>query len=439
MVVGKEETLFLLHIKTKSMSNTFRNNKGELVIGHAHANALVKKFGTPLYVYHGEGFIKNYKLFEKSLKSLNVKIHYSVKSNSSLALLSLLSKEGAGADIVSIGEMQRALKAGIKPSDIVFSGVGKTEDELIEAISKEIGQINAESSFEVDKIIELSNRLQKKTRVALRVNLNIDANTHKKISTGKKENKFGIPIDNKIAEKLYKKISSSKNIIPSGLAIHIGSQLQNLDPFKNAYLTILKFADYLSSKGYDVPILDLGGGLGINYEKILDPDFFEYGNLVKKIFSKTKYKLCFEPGRSISANNGILLTKVINVKKTKEKRFIIVDSAMNDLIRPTLYNAFHVIEPIYKNYYNIGPADIVGPICETGDFFAEDRMMPNVKENDILAIFSTGAYGASMMSNYNSRPEASEILIYKKKSYVIRPRRNINELLSNELNPFVKD
>ena len=418
------------------MSERFRNNKGDLIIGNVNAASLVDEFRTPLYAYCGEGILNNFKNFSKSLGSLNFNIYYSVKANSSMAILSLLAKEGAGADIVSVGEMHRALRAGILPSKIVFSGVGKTDEELREAIKNKIGQINIESCFELNKIVQLSENLNKKVNVAIRVNIDIDAKTHKKIATGKEDTKFGISIKNNDAENLYKKISIHKNLIPSGLAIHIGSQINDISLFKKAYLSIFQFAEYLKGKGLNVPNLDLGGGLGIDYKNLNDPNFIEYGKLVKDIFSGKDFKLGFEPGRCISANNGILLTKVIGIKITNKKRFIIVDSAMNDLIRPTLYNSFHLVEKISKKNEPLSAADIVGPICETGDFFAENRMMPDVKEGDTLAIFSVGAYGASMMSNYNTRPEAAEVIIFDNKPFLIRARKSIDELLSYEVNPF---
>ena len=398
---------------------------------------LADKYKTPLYVYDGDQILKNLLAFQAAVSSLDSKVHFAVKANSSIAILSLLSTAGAGADIVSGGELQRAINAKIDPNDIVFSGVGKTDDELLLAMHNRIGQINVESGAELERIAALSSTHNFKCAVALRVNVDVDPGSHEKISTGQNSTKFGIPIIDGQAEAYYEKIASHPNLIPSGLAVHIGSQLTNLAPFQEAYIELLKFADYLSNKGLEVSCLDLGGGLGIDYEEISQPHFAGYGKLVESIFGNTKYKLGFEPGRAIVGNCGSLITKVIYVKQGVDKRFIIVDAAMNDLIRPTLYEAFHRIDSLKEKRDNIGVADIVGPICETGDYLARGRQMPMVEAGDYLAVRSVGAYGAVMMSNYNTRPEAPEILCYQGKVHLIRPRRTVEELMKMEINPFL--
>ena len=295
-------------------------------------------------------------------------MHYAVKANSSLGVLGLLAQQGAGADIVSGGEMKRALIAGIAPDKIVFSGVGKTDDEIRAALQAGIAQINVESATELRHISQIAAEKERQAPVALRVNVNVDPGSHAKISTGQRSTKFGIPVADGEAAMLYRQLCSDPNLIPRGLAVHIGSQLRKLDPFERAYQELLALADMLRAEGLDVPMLDLGGGLGVDYEEDKTPDFVAYGQLVTRIFASREYKLGFEPGRSIAADNGVFLTRTLFVKKGENKRFIIVDGAMNDLIRPTLYEAFHRIEPVSQPQPEIGLADIVGPVCETGDY-----------------------------------------------------------------------
>ena len=272
--------------------------------------------------------------------------------------------------------------------------------------------------------------------VALRVNVNVDPGSHAKISTGQSSTKFGIPVATGEAAALYRKVCADPDLIPRGLAVHIGSQLRHLAPFEQAYQELLLLADSLRADGLDVPILDLGGGLGIDYETGTAPDFDAYGQMVTRIFANRAYKLGFEPGRSIAADNGVFLTRTLFVKQGEDKRFIIVDGAMNDLIRPTLYEAWHRIEPVGPVQPATGKADIVGPVCETGDYLGQGRNMPDVGEGDVLAVFSAGAYGAVMMSTYNTRPEAAEIMVHDGQVHVLRSRRTVEDLLACEDNPF---
>ena len=418
-------------------TETSRGVPDESVLSSEVLIELADEYKTPLYVYDGDQILKNFSAFQSAVSSLNSKVYFAVKANSSTAILSLLSEAGAGADIVSGGELQRAMNANISPDDIIFSGVGKTDDELLLAMHNKIGQINVESGAELDRITALASSYNLKCSVALRINVNVDPGSHEKISTGQNSTKFGIPLIDGQAEAYYQKVSSNPNLIPSGLAVHIGSQLTNLAPFQKAYSELVDFAEHLRSKRFEVPCLDLGGGLGIDYEEIAQPDFTGYGKMVERIFSNTEYKLGFEPGRAIVGNCGILITKVIYVKQGVDKRFIIVDAAMNDLIRPTLYEAFHRIDSLTGHRENKGTADIVGPICETGDYLARGRQMPMVEAGDYLAVRSVGAYGAVMMSNYNTRPEPSEILCYEGKVHIIRPRRTVEDLLKMENNPFL--
>lgn len=393
---------------------------------------LAQQYGTPLYVYSGAGFIHSYQQYVHALAGLKTQIHYAVKANSALGILQLLAQQGAGADIVSYGEMQRALHAGIPAEKIVFSGVGKTDFEIRAALEAGIGQINAESDSEIRHIGKIATEMGVQAPVCLRVNVNVDPKSHAKISTGQKSTKFGIPVDDGQAERLYAEISAHQAIRPVGLAVHIGSQLTSLEPFETAYQELLGLADRLREAGFDVPILDLGGGLGVDYHTHTPPDLTRYGEMVTRIFANRGYQLGFEPGRSIAADNGVLLTSVIYNKATDEKRFVIVDAAMNDLIRPTLYEAHHDIASLAEREPHPLPADIVGPVCETGDYLGLGRNLPDVQEGDILVVRSAGAYGAVMMSNYNTRPEAAEILIHDGKTHVLRPRRTVDELLSLE-------
>ena len=412
------------------------NEDGQLLADGLSVAELAQEFGTPLYIYSAAGFIDYFQSFKKAVAPVGGKVHYAVKANSSLAILSLLAKEGAGADIVSGGEMMRALAAGIAPANIVFSGVGKSDDEIRLALSKNIGQINAESLAEIKRIEAIASEWGLTAPVAIRVNPDVDPKSHEKISTGQKSTKFGIPIAGGIAEDIYSYISESASMRPAGLAMHIGSQITDLAPFKEAYETLLALASRLRAKGYEVPILDLGGGLGIDYEGDSRPDFKAYGALIEEMFADCDYQLGFEPGRSIAADNGILVTSVLYTKPADDKQFIIIDAAMNDLIRPTLYDAHHRIEPVHMSNREQHISDIVGPVCETGDYLAKGRMMPDCEAGELLAVFNAGAYGAVMSSYYNTRALTAELLIHDGEVHLIRPRKSVEDILKDEINPF---
>ena len=400
------------------------------------ADELAREFGTPLYVYSADGFLDYFNAFQKAVAPVNGKVHYAVKANSALAILSLLADAGAGADIVSGGEMQRALAAGIAPADIVFSGVGKSDDEIRLALARNIGQINAESLEEIQRIEAIAEEWGLKARIAIRVNPDVDPKSHEKISTGQKSTKFGIPIAGGQAEQIYRHIHDSPSLENAGLAVHIGSQLTDLAPFKDAYEILIELAERLRSDGMSVPSLDLGGGLGVDYDGESRPDFAAYGKMVEELFSGLNYKLGFEPGRSIAADNGILLASVLYTKPAEDKQFIIVDAAMNDLIRPTLYEAHHRIEAAQQSNRGLEIADIVGPVCETGDYLARGRHMPVLEQGELVAVFNAGAYGAVMASNYNTRPLPAEVLIHNGTAHCIRARKTIDELLADEVNPL---
>ena len=393
----------------------YKNNN--LFCEHISLEEISFEFGTPIYVYSGASIEDAYSQLSSSISDTNTEINFALKANSTLGILSLLSKLGAGADIVSGGELVKALHVKINPQKIVFSGVGKTTEEIKLAIKNGIKQINAESYREIENIISIANELNTKVPVAIRVNPNISVKTHEKIATGSNDTKFGLPIEE--TANIYKRLSSEKNIKTMGLAIHIGSQIFDMNEFKLAYLNILSVANSLRQEGFKVPNLDLGGGLGVDY-KIANINFVDYGKTISDVFKGHNYGLSIEPGRSLVANSGILLTKVIYLKKTKSKNFIIVDGAMNDFIRPTLYNAHHNVEPVNLSKGGLEKFDIVGPICETGDYFAKDVLLSKPKEGQFLAIFSTGAYGSVMSSNYNSRVPANEVLIHNGKVHRLK-------------------
>ena len=391
--------------------------------------------GSPLYVYSGDGIRDDYRRFAAAVAPVDGSVHFALKANSALGVIGLLARHGAGADIVSSGEMARALAAGIPAEKIVFSGVGKSAEEIGAALDAGIGQINAESPQEVEAISQIATARGLQAPVALRVNVDVAPKTHAKISTGQRSTKFGVSTSQNEAADLYRKMAADPHIRPAGLAVHIGSQILELDPFERAYSALLSFGTALRDEGLEVPVLDLGGGIGVDYQDGTPTDFTAYGELVSRLFAGNGFQLGFEPGRSIVANNGVLLTRVIYVKDGDNKRFAIVDAAMNDLLRPTLYEAHHDIRPVGPEGAIEGPADIVGPVCETGDYLGLDRMMPSLAAGDCLAVMSAGAYGAVMASSYNTRPPAGEVMVLDGEVHILRRRRDVAELLAEEIIP----
>ena len=412
-----------------------RLDNGELGVDGLPLSQIAADHDSPLYVYSGASIRDAYRDFAAAVAPVNGKVHFAMKANSALGILALLAREGAGADIVSGGELSRALAAGMPASDVVFSGVGKSRSEIEQALVANIGQINAESPAEVAVISAVAASMGVVAPVALRVNVDVDAKTHAKISTGQRDTKFGISTDQNEAANLYRVMADDPHIEPSGLAVHIGSQLRDMAPFETAYTALLALGSALRADGLDVPLLDLGGGVGVDYDHASPTDFSAYGAMVKKIFDKTGFKLGFEPGRSIVANSGILLTKVIFIKDGDNKRFVIVDAAMNDLLRPTLYEAHHTIIPVKAPGPDVGMADIVGPVCETGDYIGRDRMMPELASDDLLAVLSAGAYGAVMASAYNTRPPAGEVLVLDGQVHELRAKRSVESYLAEESIP----
>tara|TARA_A100001011_G_scaffold361446_1_gene409564 strand:- start:1093 stop:2178 length:1086 start_codon:yes stop_codon:yes gene_type:complete len=355
-----------------------------------------------------------------------------MKANSNLSIIKLLLNKGSGIDVVSGGEIERAISAGAKGKDIIYSGIGKTDEELNYAIESKVHCINVESQSELIRINDISKSLGVKQNIAIRINPDVDAKTHIKITTGKAENKFGIEYD--YTESIYKIAADLKNINIAGISVHIGSQITSLKPFKKAYTIMYDIIKNLRSIGHKIDHVDLGGGLGVSYtteENI--PTFKEYANLIQSIFGNADIKVYIEPGRLLVANSGLLITKVTDVKTTTQKTFIIVDAAMNDFIRPTLYGSYHEILPIKNNLGTSNKVyDIVGPICETGDYFAKNRKMNSVKIGSIIAIKSVGAYGSVQSSNYNSRPQIAEILVKDDKYEIIRERVEVKDLIKQE-------
>ena len=408
----------------------YRNSTQEICVQGIPVSDLAHKYGTPLFIYDCGLMKERYSTFLDTVANVRGNIHYAVKANDALAIISFFAKLGSGADIVSIGEFEKCVAAGMSPQKIIFSGVGKENSEIEVALKNNILQFNIESPEELDDIHKVASKLKLTANICLRVNPNIAPNTHRKISTGEKETKFGINFKN--VNSIYKKLHQLDYINPVGLAVHIGSQIFDFNFFYQAYLNLKNLADELVNSGYHVPTLDLGGGIGINYDSNTAPNFSNYKTILTDLFANTDYKLSFEPGRSLIAEAGILVTKVIRNKKTKDKNFIIVDAAMNNLIRPTLYEAFHNIEPIKKSNKSMILSDIVGPICETGDYIALDRKINHVDKNELLAIRTTGAYSSVMRSNYNTRPDAKEVIIYDKKEFLMREPETVKELILKE-------
>ena len=400
--------------------------KSNLYIENIPIKKIARKFGTPSYCYSLNKLKSNIKNFKNHFKSINPIICFSVKSNSNLQILKEIKKMGMGADVVSKGEMIMALKAGISPKKIVFSGVGKTYDELKFAIDKKILLINSESESEISEIEKISKIKRKKIDIGIRLNPNIDSRTLKKISTGKKEDKFGLTKYNFL--KIIKKYKNSKNLNLKCLSVHIGSQITNHMP----YIKMLKVIESIIKKSnYNFDFIDLGGGMGIKYNnKTKKLDYKKYYIAIKKFLKKYKTKIIFEPGRSIIADCAILLTKILYIKKTNNINFIILDAAMNDLIRPALYGAEHKIIPSIKNNKIVKKKhEFVGPICETTDKFLSVDKFQILREKEILSICDVGAYGMVLSSNYNLRTKPSEILINKSSIKIIRKRQKLNNII----------
>jgi len=414
----------------------FLFRKNNLYCEDIRVEDLAKRFATPLYIYSYRTLINHFIKLRQAFKTINPLICYSVKANSNLAILRALVRKGAGLDIVSGGELYRALKVGCNPRKIVYASVGKTEKEIEEAIRRGILFFNVESLPELETINRIAIRLRKNTRVAIRINPDVEPKTHKYITTGKLTNKFGIDLQSARQILLMRGVFSNINIL--GVHIHIGSQITEASPYVAAIKKVVSFILSLKNEGIDIRYLNIGGGLGIIYDKEAPQTAKNFAQKILPILNKTKLKIIMEPGRFICGNSGILVTKVLYIKSTPKKKFVIVDSGMNDLIRPSLYEAYHNILPLRLNRAGGNlkeKVDIVGPICESGDFFAKDRFMPSLREGEYLAIMSSGAYGFSMASNYNSRRRPMEVMVNKNKVTVIRNRETYEDLSRNEIIP----
>ena len=403
---------------------------------------LAARYGTPLYVYSASMVGERYEEFDAAFQEQSHTICYSVKANSNLTILRLLARKGCGFDVVSGGELERVLTADRKAAkNVVFSGVGKTREELTAALKAGIMLFNVESESELSTLAECAERLRKRAPVALRVNPDVAAETHPYISTGLRKHKFGVPIG--VARALYAQASNAKFLAVRGVSVHIGSQITDVAPFGEAMARVAELVRELRTDGHRIDYIDAGGGLGIAYEKAGTLDFSAgvaaYARALAEPLRGLKVHLLLEPGRSIIGPAGVLVTAVIYRKENDGKRFLVVDAAMNDLIRPSLYGAYHEIVPVALNGASAEPqspnevTDIVGPICETGDFFARDRELPVVGEGSLLAILDTGAYGMVLASNYNTRPRPAEVLVKGKSAKIIRRREKVSDLLRAEL------
>jgi len=416
-------------------SPEFHYANGRLHAERVALDAIAEAVGTPVYCYSSGAMRRTYNNYMRAFKGLDAKVCYAVKANGNLAVIRTFAAEGAGADVVSEGEFRKALAAGVPAEHIIFSGVGKTEAELEAALTNGITQINVESEPELDMLSMAARRTGVTARVSLRINPDVDARTHEKISTGRKENKFGIDLGRVVAA--YARAEALEGLEPDGLAVHIGSQLTDVEPFERAFKTVAYLVGTLRAAGHTVERLDLGGGLGIAYDEAPGPSLDDYARVVRETVGNLGCSLTFEPGRSLVGNAGVLLTRVILVKEGASRRFIVTDAAMNDLKRPALYGASHVFAPVTEPAPDAetAPVDIVGPVCETGDTFATERPLPPVITGDLLAICSAGAYGAVMASTYNARLLVPEVLVDGARFAVVRPRQTYDEMLRQDVIP----
>lgn len=411
-------------------TNTFTLKNATLHAENVALSQIVESYGTPCYVYSKSALTEAYRQFNAGFKGSNHLVCFAVKANPSLAILNLFAKLGAGFDIVSGGELARVLAAGGDPKKIVFSGVGKTEAEMQAALDAGIFCFNVESSSELSRLNDVANFMGKVAPVSLRVNPNVDAKTHPYISTGLKNNKFGVAYED--ALDIYLQAAAMPNIAVHGVDCHIGSQITQLSPFLDAFDRVLALVDTLEKNGIHIQHIDAGGGIGICYDDETPPAFDTYATAMLAKLGQRNIKLVFEPGRALVGNAGVLLTKVEYLKLTEAKNFAIVDAAMNDLMRPALYDAYHAIQAVQPREAKAVNYEIVGPVCESGDFLGHDRSLA-LQEGDLLAIMSAGAYGMSMSSNYNTRPRAAEVMVDKDQCHLIRKRERIEDLFATDI------
>jgi diaminopimelate decarboxylase len=415
--------------------HNFEYRQGELYCEQVPISQIAKEVGTPCYIYSHATLTRHFQAYDRAFKDIPHIIAFAMKANSNLAILRLMAKEGSGVDIVSGGELFRALKAGVPPSKIVFAGVGKNAEEIRDALKADILMFNVESSAEIHAINDVAASVGKKARVALRINPDIDPKTHPYISTGLKKSKFGIAADRALEE--FKRASSLGHIEVVGVHAHIGSQLTEVTPFVESLKKVVALVGTLKGQGINIQYLNVGGGLGITYSDEKPPLPQDYADAISPLVKDLNLTLVMEPGRVIVGNAGILVTRVLYEKVGEAKRFVIVDAAMNDLIRPSLYSAYHEIRPVFELLLHRPKhaVDVVGPVCESGDFLAKDRLLSEVKPGDLLAVMSAGAYGFVMASNYNSRPRVPEVLVKDGEIHVIRARETYDDLVRGESVP----
>ncbi len=421
----------------------FKYNKGELFAEDVSVEKIAVGAGTPVYIYSKATMLDHFEKLKKAFAKLDTTICYSIKACGNINILKILADAGSGFDIVSGGELYRAQQAGADMKKTVFAGVGKTDEEILAALKAEIGYFNIESEAELENLINLAKQAGKKTKAALRVNPDVDPKTHKHITTGTKETKFGVDIER--AEKVFEQYGKNDYVNLCAIHVHLGSGGKTIDPYCEAIKKVLPLIDTLRGKGFKIEMIDLGGGYGADYQTGTVPTAADYANGIVPLLKDKNLKLVLEPGKSIMANAGILLTKVLYLKQGGSKKFVIVDAGMNDLIRPWLYDAFHFIWPARVeerfsflkrtdklDIKGLEFVDIVGPICEGTDFFAKDRAIPPVKRGDLISIFTAGAYGFTMASNYNARLLPAEVLVDGKNFKVIRKRQNYEEMVAPE-------
>ena len=413
------------------MTIEYKNN--DSFIDGISLKKIAGDFGTPCFIYSHNDLVKNFSEIKNVFASEKRKVFYSVKANSNLSILKVLLELGAGFDIVSLGELERVIKIGAQPEKIIYSGVGKSEEEIIRSLEYGIHCFNVESFSELERINSIAAKLNKVAPVSIRINPNIDPGSHEFISTGVETTKFGINLKNMMDAFIY--ANNEKSIELLGIDYHIGSQIESLDPFKEAIISVKKIVDQLKENNINIKLIDMGGGLGINYQNNDAPSLNDFGKTINQVINDNElsdYDFIIELGRSIVGNVGYILTSVEYIKKDSEKNFVIVDAGMDNLIRPALYGAWHDIRPITDNKEQNILCDIVGPVCECTDFLGKDRQL-SVQQGDLLIISSCGAYASSMASNYNSRPKPSEIMIKNGEMHIISRKEKINDLFSREI------
>tara|TARA_B100000287_G_scaffold130141_1_gene122210 strand:- start:1690 stop:2940 length:1251 start_codon:yes stop_codon:yes gene_type:complete len=413
------------------MTIEYKNN--DSFIDGISLKKIAGDFGTPCFIYSHNDLVKNFSEIKNVFASEKRKVFYSVKANSNLSILKVLLELGAGFDIVSLGELERVIKIGAQPEKIIYSGVGKSEEEIIRSLEYGIHCFNVESFSELERINSIAAKLNKVAPVSIRINPNIDPGSHEFISTGVETTKFGINLKNMMDAFIY--ANNEKSIELLGIDYHIGSQIESLDPFKEAIISVKKIIDQLKENNINIKLIDMGGGLGINYQNNDAPSLNDFGKTINQVINDNElsdYDFIIELGRSIVGNVGYILTSVEYIKKDSEKNFVIVDAGMDNLIRPALYDAWHEIKPITDNKEQNILCDIVGPVCECTDFLGKDRRL-SVQQGDLLIISSCGAYASSMASNYNSRPKPSEIMIKNGEMHIISRKEKINDLFSREI------